>query len=180
MNDDAQFTDDNVTNDNASATDHGGEESLAQEVLRLRAELSDSRDRALRTQAESDNIRKRMRREMDDERKYATLPLLGELLPVVDNVSRALEAAEKVHAESPVVEGFKMVAQQLSNVLERNNCVRIPALHQPFNPHLHQAIAQQPSNEFPPNTVVGVAQEGYQVHDRVLRPAQVLVSTAAS
>jgi molecular chaperone GrpE len=156
------------------------EETLSQEVLRLRADLADARDRALRAQAENDNVRKRMKREMDDDRKYAAIPLLGELLPVVDNVTRAVEAAEKTHAESPVVEGFKMVAQQLGTVLERHNCVRIPALHKPFDPHLHQAIAQQPTSDFPPNTVVGVAQEGYQVHDRVLRPAQVIVSTNPS
>ncbi|HEX4131356.1 MAG TPA: nucleotide exchange factor GrpE [Pirellulales bacterium] len=154
------------------------DESLAQEVLRLRAELADAKDRALRSQAEAENMRKRLRREMDDERKYALLPLLAELLPVVDNVGRAIESAEKTHAESPVVEGFKMVAQQLSSVLEKHQCTKIPALHKPFDPHLHQAIAQQPSKEFPPNTVLVVAQEGYQVQERVLRPAQVIVSTS--
>jgi molecular chaperone GrpE len=71
-----------------------------------------------------------------------------------------------------------MVAQQLEGVLGRHNCIRIEALHKPFDPHLHQAIMQQPSADHPAGTVLHVAQEGYQVHDRVLRPAQVIVSTA--
>jgi molecular chaperone GrpE len=163
-------------NENQSATE---DEALTQEVLRLRAESADSKDRALRAQAEADNVRKRLRREMEEERKYALIPMLTDLLPVVDNVQRAIEAAEKHPEAVPFVEGFKMVAQQLSSVLERHNCKKIDALHQPFDPHLHQAIAQQPSAEYPPNTVILVAQDGYQVHDRVLRPSQVIVSTSA-
>ncbi|MGH7137055.1 MAG: nucleotide exchange factor GrpE, partial [Pirellulales bacterium] len=105
------------------------------------------------------------------------LPLLGDLLPVLDNVQRAIQAAEKSPDAGGLLAGFKMVAQQLDSVLSRHQCLRIDALHKPFDPHLHAAIMQQPTNEYPPNTVVQVAQEGYQLHDRVLRPAQVIVST---
>lgn len=140
-------------------------------------ELSAAKDRALRAQAELDNYRKRMRKEMEDERRYAQLPLLSDLLPVIDNVQRAIQAAEKSTEGAGLLAGFKMVAQQLEGVLSRHHCRRIEALHKPFDPHLHAAILQQPTGEFPPNTVVQVAQEGYQLHDRVLRPAQVIVST---
>jgi molecular chaperone GrpE len=91
-------------------------------------------------------------------------------------VARAIEAAEKTTGAESVVAGFKMVAQQLEAALAKNNGSRIPALHMPFDPHLHSAIMQQPSAEFPPNTVLLVAQDGFQLHDRVLRPAQVIVS----
>ena len=143
-----------------------------------RRDLEEARDRLLRAQAELDNFRKRARRELEEERRYAALPLLGDLLPVLDNVGRAIQAAEKNSEAGSLVEGVKMIAQQLEGVLGRQHCVRIEALHKPFDPHLHQAIMQQPSADHPPGTVLHVAQEGYQVHDRVLRPSQVIVSTA--
>lgn len=143
-------------------------------------DLDEARDRLLRAQAELDNYRKRARRELEEERRYGNLPLLGDLLPVLDNVGRAIQAAEKTPDVAALMEGFKMVAQQLEGVLNRYSCRRIEALHKPFDPHLHQAILQQPSPEHPAGAVLHVAQEGYQVHDRVLRPAQVIVSAAPS
>jgi len=139
---------------------------------------AEANDRALRTQAELDNYRKRARRELDDERKYANLPLLRDLLPVLDNIQRAIAAAQKSPEGSSLLEGIKMVAQNLQAALARHQCVRIEALHKPFDPTYHEAISQQPSEEFSPHTVLLVAQDGYILHDRVVRPAQVIVSTA--
>lgn len=144
----------------------------------LREELNAAKDRALRAQAELDNYRKRARKEMEDERRYAQLPLLSDLLPVMDNVERAIQAAEKQSGSDSFLAGFKMVAEQLEGVLARHQCRRIEALHQPFDPHLHAAVMLQPSSDYPANTVVQVTQEGYQLHDRVIRPAQVIVSAA--
>ena len=172
-----------LSEDAAAAADAVMDESGATrggEVESLRTQLVSAKDRALRAQAELDNYRKRARKEIEDERRYAQLPLLSDLLPVIDNVSRAIQAAEKSPDASGLLAGFKMVSQQLENVLARHHCQRIDALHKPFDPHLHAAIMQQPSSEYPPNTVVHVAQEGYQLHDRVLRPAQVIVSTSAT
>lgn len=149
------------------------------DVEQARRDLDEARDRLLRAQAELDNYRKRARKELEEERRYANLPLLSDLLPVLDNVGRAIQAAEKTPDVATLVEGVKMVAQQLEGVFNRNHCHRIEALHKPFDPHLHQAILQQPSAEYPSGTVLHVAQDGYQVHDRVLRPAQVIVSTDA-
>ena len=143
-------------------------------------ELIQAQERVLRAQAELENYRKRARRELEDERRYAELPLLRDLAPVLDNVERAIQAAEKKADAATLLEGFKMVAQQLNTVMERHHLVRIEGLHQPFDPHLHQAIMQQPSSEFPADTVIGVAQTGYQLHDRVVRPAQVIVSREAA
>ncbi len=107
------------------------------------------------------------------------LPLLRELLPVLDNAFRAIAAAEKTPGNGGLLEGFKMIAQGLLGVLERHHCTRIEALHQPFDPAFHEAISQQPSAEYPPNTVIMVVQDGYLLFDRVVRPAQVIVSAAA-
>jgi molecular chaperone GrpE len=149
------------------------------DVEQARRDLDEARNRLLRAQAELDNYRKRARKELEEERRYANLPLLSDLLPVLDNVGRAIQAAEKTPDVATLVEGVKMVAQQLEGVFNRHHCRRIEALHKPFDPHLHQAILQQPSAEYPSGTVLHVAQDGYQVHDRVLRPAQVIVSTDA-
>jgi molecular chaperone GrpE len=165
------------TNQEQSAQDEAFG-AAGDELEKLRAEVADGRDRALRATAELENFRKRARREIEDERRYAELPLLSDLLPVIDNVGRAITAGETATDPKSVVAGFKIVAQQLEQVLARHSCTKIEALNQAFDPHKHQAILQQPSDKVAPNTVLTVAQDGYQVHDRVLRPAQVIVSTA--
>jgi molecular chaperone GrpE len=143
---------------------------------KTREELEQAKDRALRLQAELDNYRKRASRELEDRLKYADMGILRDLLPVLDNIQRAIESAEKSPDVGSLLEGFKMVGGQLQSVLEGHQCKKIDSLHQPFDPNLHHAIQQQPSEEFPANTVVLVAQEGYQLHDRVVRPSQVIVS----
>lgn len=166
--------------DDVAAEPGAMRDAAAADEEKLRQELSAANDRALRAQADLENYRKRVRREMDEERQYAQLPLLTDLLPVIDNIGRAVAAAETSPDVSGLLAGVKLVAQQLEGVLARHHCQRIEALHHPFDPHLHAAIMQQPTGEFPPNTVVTVAQEGYQLRDRVLRPAQVIVSSAPS
>jgi molecular chaperone GrpE len=152
----------------------------ADELQELRRQLSDAQDRYLRGQAELENTRKRMRREMDDERRYAELRLLEDLLPVIDNMERAIEAAEKNADAASLLSGIKMVSQQLNGVLERHHLKPIKPEREPFDPAVHQAIMQQPSEEHPDNTVVAVGQTGYKLHDRVVRPAQVVVSKKSS
>jgi molecular chaperone GrpE len=147
-------------------------------VDELRAELDQAKERILRCQAELDNYRKRAAREMDDHRRYANIGLIRDLLPVLDNIQRAIEAAEKSTDGSGLLEGVKLVAQQLQGVLERHHCVKIEAQGAPFDPHLHHAILQQPSDEHPANTVIMVTQDGYRLHDRVVRPSQVIVSVS--
>ena len=141
-------------------------------------ELQAALDRELRCRAELDNFRKRATREYQDGLRYANLPLLQDLLPVIDNIGRAIEAAEKNADADALLEGFKMVRQQLEDVLKRHHCTRIEALDAPFDPNFHHAVMQQPSDEHPDNTVVVVTQNGYQLHDRVVRPSQVIVSKA--
>jgi molecular chaperone GrpE len=147
------------------------------ELGKIRVDLEDALDRALRAQAELDNYRKRARRELEEERRYAALPLLRELLPVLDDIYRAIEAGEKSPQAAGLLDGVKLVAQGLEAVLAKHDCKRIEALGHPFDPAIHEAISQQPSADHPPGTVVLVAKEGYVLHDRVVRAAQVIVST---
>ena len=187
MSEPNSMPDDRPTSDpRAAASDAAMEEALeeaaaqniAQDLDQLQQQLDESRDRQLRLQADWENYRKRARRELEDERRYANQYLLRDLLPVLDNMQRAMTAAEKSPEQGGLLDGFKMVAQQLENVLAQHECRKIEALHQPFDPHFHEAITQQPSGDFPPNTVLAVVQVGYQLHDRVVRPSQVIVSTA--
>jgi molecular chaperone GrpE len=146
-------------------------------VQKLQAELEAAKGRELRCHAELDNYRKRAARELEERLRYANMGLLRDLMPVLDNVQRAIQAAEQKADAAALLEGFKMVDQQLDDVLRRHHCTRIEALHAPFDPNVHHAIMQQPSEEHPANTVLLVAQNGYQLHDRVVRPSQVIVST---
>jgi molecular chaperone GrpE len=153
-----------------------GEEGESNEMEQLRSDLREATDRVLRAQADLENYRKRARRELDEERRYANLPLLRDLLPVVDNIQRAIAAAEKSSDAAGLLDGIKMVASSLEATLARHHCQRIDALNHPFDPAVHEAIAQQPATNLPEHTVVAVAQDGYKLHDRVVRPAQVVVS----
>lgn len=141
----------------------------------LQQELTEANEKVLRVQAELENYRKRVRREMEEERRYALLPFARDLLAVVDNLERALAAAQA--DSSGLLEGVKMVSSQLQSVLNQHQCVRIETVGTPFDPNIHQAIAQEASSEFPAGTVSREAQSGYKLFDRVIRPAQVFVST---
>lgn len=141
--------------------------------------LTEAEDRALRLQAELQNVLNRTRREIADERKYGALGLARDLLPAIDNIDRALEAAAKESGEAGgLTEGFRLVREQLVAILAQHGCEPI-ATDQgvEFNPDFHEAILQQPSDDAPAGTILMAAQSGYKLHDRVLRAAQVIVSS---
>lgn len=148
-----------------------------EKIAELEAQLHEANEKTLRAQAELENYRKRAQREMADERKYAVVPVIRDLLTVVDNLQRAIEAASKTGGGEGLLEGVKMVAAQFETVLANHGCVRIETIGQPFDPNQHEAIAQEPSSEQPKGTVTREAQVGYKLHERVIRPAQVFVST---
>ena len=156
-----------------------GECSGDTESSGLEVQLAEARDRALRSQAELDNYRKRSQRELQDTHRYANIELMRALLPVMDNVQRAVEATDTDETEG-LLDGVKLMGQQLSTVLEQYHCQPIESLGQPFDPNLHEAILQQPSEEYASGVVMQVTQVGYQLHDRVIRPAQVIVSSGAA
>ncbi len=147
-------------------------------VQKLRAELDVAKDREIRCHAELDNYRKRAARELEERLRYANMSLMRDLVPVLDNVERAIQAAGQNADAAALLDGFKMVQQQLEEALRRHHCQPIEALHVPFDPHVHHAVMQQPSDEHPANTVLMVTQNGYKLYDRVVRPSQVIVSIA--
>ena len=146
------------------------------QIEELKSQLAAAEDRVLRAYAELDNYRKRANRLLQEETKYAPLPLVRDLLPVVDNLERAIQSADQNGGSAGLLEGVKIVAQLLHVVLERHHCRRIEAQGTAFDPHFHEAIAQIPNQGLPPGTVAEVALSGYLLHDRVVRPAQVLVA----
>ncbi|HAA73391.1 MAG TPA: nucleotide exchange factor GrpE [Planctomycetaceae bacterium] len=164
---------DSAANEVADTESEAGDE----QPLDLQGQLQEANDRVLRIQAELENSRKRMRREMDEQRRFAVFPLLSDLLPVVDNLGRAVQSANENPDAESLLAGVEMVATQLSAILEQHKCQKISAAGEPFDPNLHEAIGQQPSSECPEGHVAHVALEGYSLHDRVIRPSQVLVST---
>lgn len=139
-------------------------------------ELAAANDRTLRLQAEMQNLRNRTSREIAEERKYAALPVMRELLPVLDNIGRAIEAAEKAGEAENLLAGFRLVRQQIETILTRHDCQPISPEGELFDPHFHEAILQQASADVPKDHVSMVTQTGYKLHDRVVRPAQVIVS----
>lgn len=162
-----------------------------QKIADLESQLREASERALRTQAELENYRKRAQREMADERKYALVPLIRDLLPVIDNLERAIEhtqtrsasegnppsAANKPSELAALADGVQMVASQFEATLKQHGCERIATVGTEFDPNLHQALAQEPSNEHPAGTVSRAMQAGYKLEGRTIRPAQVFVST---
>ncbi|MDB4777953.1 nucleotide exchange factor GrpE [bacterium] len=143
----------------------------------LKQQLSEMEKTALRHQADMENFRKRTRTQMDEQLKYASLPLLTELLESADNLNRASESAKTEGESSALLQGVTMVAAQLSLLLDKHGCKPIESVGQPFDPNCHQAVQMQPSDEYPANTVMHEIRSGFKLHDRVIRPAQVFVST---
>jgi molecular chaperone GrpE len=145
-------------------------------VESLRDQLQEAQERALRLSAELENYRKRSLRTLEEERRYAALPLMRDLLTVVDNLQRAIQAARDNDSSAGLLEGVEMVAEQLIGILKQHHCAEITAEGEVFDPHLHEAIAQFPSEEVEPGRISQVTQTGYQLHDRVIRPSQVIVA----
>jgi len=161
-----------------------GETKAAGEMEALRGRLQAAeaaRDEYLalakQTRADFENYQKRNARDLVVERRFAQTPLAGDLLSALDNLERAIAAANEDELKGPLIKGVSMVQSHLLDVLRRHGVTRMEAQGKPFDPHLHQAVMQQPSAEVPPQTVLQVLEPGYVFHDRVLRPARVIVST---
>ena len=141
-----------------------------------RSSAADLQDRLLRLQAELENFRKRARREFDDAQRYREIDLLRDLLPVLDTVQRAIDAAEKTEDVPSLRAGFRMTAQQIETLLAAHGCATISTDDQPFDPTVHDAIQQLAVPGKAAGTVVGTVSRGFTLHDRVVRPAQVIVA----
>jgi molecular chaperone GrpE len=160
----------------------GGATTVLENLDSLRARASE-RDQFLsllqRTRADFENYQKRNQREREQERLYYHANFAMDLLPVLDNLERATAAAQQAGEKGPLVQGVALVLNQLLDLLRRHGIKPIEAKAKPFDPNLHQAVMQQQSNDVPPNTVTQVLEQGFTIHDRVLRPAKVAVSVPA-
>jgi molecular chaperone GrpE len=150
-------------------------QQLRQTVQEKEEELRLNHDRFLRERAELENFKKRMQRERVEAIRFACEPLIRELLPVIDNLERALAHADG--NSKSVKEGIEMVLKSVLDILERHGVKRIEAVGATFDPNLHQAMAQVESAEHKHNQVVEQHHSGYLLHDRLLRPALVTVSS---
>ncbi len=150
------------------------EEQLAAAIAERDANL----DRWHRAEAEVENVRKRMTRELQYARKYEAMGLARDILPVLDNLRRALDAAGQSHSLDQLIEGVELVARQIQDALAKHQVVAINAVDKPFDSEQHEAVQQIPSADHPPMTVVQELEQGYTLHDRLVRPSKVIVSKA--
>jgi molecular chaperone GrpE len=152
-------------------------EYLRQRLAEKEAEAAAHLDRFLRERAELENTKKRLQREKTEAVRFGCESLLRDLLPIIDNLERAVEHAESGGNGQPLVEGVRLVLKGAHDLLERNGVRRIEAKGERFDPARHEALAQVPDADREPNQVVDQFLPGYQMHERLLRPAQVSVST---
>jgi molecular chaperone GrpE len=172
-------SDKDVTDRGEGDTDPVG---ILEEKLKAAEEASkQAYDRMLRAAAEHENHKKRIERENQEFRKFANESLIKDLLPVIDNLERAVESSGTGHATGDaIVEGVKMTLKEIHKVLERFHLKPLESEGKPFDPNFHQAVLQQETAEHPENVVLKEMQKGYILHDRLIRPAMVVVSKATA
>ena len=156
-----------------------------EEIAKLKEEAAGLKDQLLRALADLDNLRKRAEREKAEATLYAATNFARDILPVSDNLSRALDMAHAdalKEASEPIrnlIAGVEVTNREMLNVFERHGIKRIDPKGEKFDPHFHQAVFEVPTNDEPPGTVVQVLQAGFSIGDRILRPAMVGVARAA-
>ena len=165
-----------------SAQSHGAEADAAEAAEQPSEaaperdqELAKLREALLRTQADMHNLEKRTQRDLEKARKFMFEGLMRDVVPVIDSLDQALEASEQAEDE-----GLTLVRKLLLDSLGRHGLAAIDAQGQKFDPEWHEAMSMQPSAEHDPNTVLMVLQKGYRLHDRLIRPARVIISSEAS
>lgn len=142
------------------------------------AQLAEARERMIRMQADFDNFRKRLAREKEDSIRYANEALLESLLPVIDSFELGLQAAAQATDAKTIAQGMAMVQSQLHRFLVDCGVEEIKTEGASFDPHLHEAIAQEPSEDRPEGAILYQRRKGYKLRDRLLRPAAVVVAAA--
>lgn len=153
---------------------------LETELAAAREEVRQASDRWVRERADADNLKKRAARERADAVRFGTESLIKDLLPVVDNLERAVRHAQGGGDGAPLVEGVSLVLKAFHDVLARHGVTRVDAAGTEFDPSHHEAVAHVTSADHPANAVIEEHQPGYRLHDRLLRPALVTVSKGAA
>ncbi len=152
-----------------------------EEQVRVLVEENEKlRDQLLRARAEFENFRRRRNNELEQLILTATESLITDLLPVIDDLERLIDSAKEADESGPLVDGARMIHLKLLNLLERRGLERIRAEGEPFDPELHEALMQQPSDEAKPGTVIGEHQPGYLLGGKLLRPSRVVVAAESA
>ena len=157
-------------------------EMVEAELQKVRAEQQELQDTAARRQADFDNFRKRIERERVETYQRVVADVVGQLLPVMDNLRRAHEAESSMEATESqefrnFLHGVELISKQLNGVLENLGIEKVPTVGHPFDPHVHEAIATEQTDEFEPDTVMQEIVRGYRLGEKLLRPAMVKVAT---
>ncbi|WP_429098430.1 nucleotide exchange factor GrpE [Aeromonas veronii] len=140
---------------------------------------AEERERALRTAAEMENLRRRTELDVEKAHKFALEKFANELLPVLDNLERAIELADNENeALKPMIEGVELTLKSMQSGVAKFGLVALDPINQPFDPNAHQAMSMVPSADVAPNTVIAVMQKGYDLNGRVIRPAMVMIAKA--
>ena len=156
-------------------------ETLEDRLEKSETDAKDNYDRFLRVSAEFDNYKKRTAREISEFRKYANESLIKELLSVVDNMERAIVSANsEENTGTGIIEGVDLTVKELLRIFDKYYVKPLTSVGEPFDPVFHQAVMQEESEEQLENTVLSELQKGYMIHDRLLRPAMVVVSKPKS
>lgn len=165
----------------------GEEMSPEAEIALLHSELeaakqtiNDQKDSVVRAAADVENMRRRAAQDVEKAHKFALEKFANELLPVIDNLERAIEFSDKENEQlKPVLEGIEMTVKSFNDAVSKFGVEIVNPQGEQFNPEFHQAMSIQPSNDVAPNTVLAVMQKGYTLNGRLLRPAMVMVSKEA-
>ncbi|WP_213996844.1 nucleotide exchange factor GrpE [Arsukibacterium sp.] len=173
----------NTANDQADTVELSGEQAviskLETELAEAKAKLADQQDLMLRIKADAENARRRASQDVEKAHKFALEKFAGDLLPVVDNLERALAFINREdEAFTGIIEGVELTMKSFLDTVAKYGVQQIDPQGEPFNPDLHQAMTIQPSADVAPNTVTFVMQKGYELNGRLLRPAMVGVSKA--
>lgn len=151
-------------------------EELEEEIIKLKEEVAASKNAYFKAYADAENLKKRLQAEADNVRKYRIQSFAVEVLPIIDNLERALNVKSDDESLKNYVKGFEMIYQQLIATLEKEGVKEIEALNKPFDPNVHQALMQESVEGVESGIVVEVLQKGYMLKDRVLRATLVKVS----
>ncbi|MEM9026379.1 MAG: nucleotide exchange factor GrpE [Verrucomicrobiota bacterium] len=170
---------DSVNGESAESGEVVEEVALEQRVAEAEAKAADYQNRFLRAAADHENYRKRMAREKDELRKFAKSDLISDLLPALDNLKLGLQGAEQYQSDDArqVAFGFQMVAKQIKDILGESGLVELDPVGVAFDPNLHEATSNQPSEEYGEGIVAQTLRVGYTLNERLLRPATVIVSS---
>lgn len=146
------------------------------EITQLKEQISSEKDRVLRLSAEFENFQKRKQRELDEFKKFANETIFKQFLTVVDNLERAISSTKENADKKTLIEGVELTHKGIIKLFETFSVKPVEAENQTFDPNFHQAVTQEETDKVPDNTVTKVLQKGYLLHDRLIRPAMVIVS----